>query len=127
MDKEQYFKRYNVKGEEAEDGSFFRFVDRIRLLNTLILSCLDISELEKEKFLVCHYPVHEKEKLDYLRTEWCHVKNSFKKQDLNAVRNYFGERISLYFAWVQSYIIWLFFPGIIGLILFIIMAATGDY
>ena len=66
----------------------------------MILDCIDTSELEKEKFLLLSYPMHDKDDLDVLKRDWSSCRNSFKRQPLNLVRNYFGERIALYFGWV---------------------------
>ena len=85
QDKEQYFKKYDERGNEAETGSFFRFVDRIRILNTMVLDCIDTSELEKATFLLAHYPVHDRRDLETLKDEWCTMKNCFKTQPLNKI------------------------------------------
>jgi hypothetical protein len=34
--------------------------------------------------------------------------------------------MAFYFGWMQHYLIWLFFPGIIGLIFFIIIEVVAD-
>lgn len=54
------------------------------------------------------------------------MKNFYKTQDVNELREYFGEKIALYFAWLHEYLRWLVLPGIIGLILYIIIEVTGD-
>lgn len=40
---------------------------------------------------------------------------------------YFGEKIALYFAWLEFMMWWLLVPAIIGFIVFIIMFAANDY
>lgn len=36
-------------------------------------------------------------------------------EDINWIRNHFGEKYALYFAFVQDYILWLIFPTVIGI------------
>lgn len=47
---------------------------------------------------------------------WCKF---YKLQPLDKVRNYFGEKISFYFAWCGTLIVSLWFPTILGLAIFI--------
>ncbi len=43
----------------------------------------------------------------------------FKYQPIMRIRNYFGERIALYFAWVGTLISTLWFPAVLGVVCFI--------
>ena len=64
--------------------------------------------------------------MEPLRKNWASFKSLFKRQPIQEIREYFGESIALYFAWLHMYIIWLLFPGVIGLILAIVIWAVGD-
>ena len=44
---------------------------------------------------------------------------NIKKNDsmINTMRNYFGENVSFFFLWLDTYTRWLIFPSIIGILL----------
>lgn len=52
--------------------------------------------------------------------KWANLKNVFKYQPINLVRDYFGEEYALYFAWVGVFITTLWIPTLLGIIFFII-------
>jgi hypothetical protein len=125
--KEVYFNTYNEEDIADEAGtSVFRYVDRVRMINSIVRDAIDLSILHKHGFVVTEYPLHRHKDLEFLKTNWSSLRNIFKSQDLPLLRRYFGEWIAMYFAWLQMYVIWLFFPGIIGLLFYIIINATGD-
>lgn len=52
----------------------------------------------------------------------------FKFQPLDAVRDYFGVKVALYFAWLGFYTNMLIFPAIVGLLCFVYgLINYGDY
>ena len=56
--------------------------------------------------------------------EWAKLRNWYKRQPLWLIKNYFGVKIGLYFAWLGFYTKMLIFPSIMGIICFIFGAAT---
>lgn len=60
-----------------------------------------------------------------MEANWASWKNIFKPLDIRAIRNYYGERIGMYFAWLEFYAKWLVFPSLLGIIIGIIAYATG--
>ena len=59
-----------------------------------------------------------------LYLEWASLKNWYKKQPLWLIKNYFGVKIGLYFAWLGFYTQMLVAPAIAGIICFIFGIAT---
>ncbi len=55
---------------------------------------------------------------DLLFKEWAAFKKILKFQPLDAVRDYFGVKVALYFAWLGFYTNLLIFPSIVGIICF---------
>ena len=56
---------------------------------------------------------------DKLYKEWASFTKLHKFQPLDAVRDYFGVKVALYFAWLGFYTNLLIFPSIVGLLCFI--------
>ena len=63
-------------------------------------------------------------KLQLLYLEWASLKNWYKKQPLWLIKNYFGVKIGLYFAWLGFYTQMLIAPAIAGIVCFIFGIAT---
>ena len=62
--------------------------------------------------------------LQLLYLEWAKLRNWYKRQPLWLIKNYFGVKIGLYFAWLGFYTKMLIFPSIMGVFCFIFGAAT---
>ena len=59
-----------------------------------------------------------------LYLEWASLRNWYKKQPLWLIKNYFGVKIGLYFAWLGFYTKMLIIPSIVGIVCFIYGAST---
>ena len=59
-----------------------------------------------------------------LFTEWASFKKMFKFQPIDAVRDYYGVKVALYFAWLGFYTSMLVIPSIVGLFVFLYGVAT---
>lgn len=63
-----------------------------------------------------------------------HIQNKIVKETLNvrtgapltAMRDYYGEEITFYFAWMMHFSTWLIFPGLLGLTIFTMRLYRGD-
>ncbi len=53
--------------------------------------------------------------IDELYTKWASLRNIFRYQPINLVKDYFGEEIALHFAWVGMLIASLWIPVLFGL------------
>ncbi|KAG6578286.1 uncharacterized protein IUM83_16509 [Phytophthora cinnamomi] len=102
----------------------FRGVDRIKLLLNIIKTrgeggcSLNISDLLRDKCLVAAFPLHDTEELKKLRAKWFSWHFAPWAQPLWDIKDYFGEKVGLYFAWLGHYTTWLIAPAIIGCLLF---------
>ena len=125
------FQKYSRKsGKKLQPGhsegeTLFRYVDRVRLVNDMIIEQIDTSELQNEKLIQAQFPLHNKKQLEEFQTKFSSWKSTFKSVDLASIRNYFGEDIALYFAYLIKYLIWLIMPTILGIIIFILEYTIG--
>ena len=63
-----------------------------------------------------------------------HIQNKIVKETLNlrsgaplmAMRDYYGEEIAFYFAWMHHFSSWLIFPGLLGLTIYTLRLYRGD-
>ena len=61
-----------------------------------------------------------------LYSTWALYSKWYKYQPIDHIRDYFGEKISLYFAWLGAYTHWLLFPTIVGVLVFLISLSLID-
>ena len=61
-----------------------------------------------------------------LNNNWSSYLNWYKYQPIDLVKNYFGEKIAFYFAWLGAYTTFLIIPAIVGVIVFIINFLTRE-
>ncbi|CAF2635710.1 unnamed protein product [Rotaria sp. Silwood2] len=95
---------------------------------------IGIDRLVRERIFQAAYPLHEG---DYrfdateqqtpfkennprrvLYDTWARYKLFYKYQPLDLIREYFGEKVSLYFAWLGLYTTWLLPASLIGVLVF---------
>ncbi|KAL2093841.1 hypothetical protein ACEWY4_011153 [Coilia grayii] len=57
---------------------------------------------------------------------WAQFFRFYKEQPLERIRNYYGEKIGIYFAWLGFYTEMLFYAALVGLICFIYAVTTYD-
>lgn len=98
--------------DNGEGGAELRFDDYI---------------LKKDHPLVALFPLHNQETLENFKRDWLLNREykSFMWCPLERIRNYFGEPVGFYYAFIQFYLKWLIYPSIIGLIFFIEQLAYG--
>lgn len=128
--------KMHVDAEDEDGGSayprphaIFRTVDRIRLIDYIVRqnesNCanVDVGQLLYDKDVVAFFPLHENRKLVALDNDWwkCFVWGT----SINKVRDYFGERIAMYFLFMSHFIKWLIPVSIVGVILWVASVVYG--
>lgn len=122
------------------DGTILRPADRIKLINKALDrsqmadpehgipgAALNVSKLVYKGHLLASYPMQlgtsresSKEMTpDQLYEEWNRWKRMPWQQPLERIRNYAGEKVALYFAFLGHYTMWLVPPAVIGTAIFI--------
>jgi anoctamin-10/anoctamin-7 len=81
--------------------------NRIKLLLNIIKAhiteggcALNLNELETNKCIVAAFPLHNFEELAELKKKWFSWKFAPWGQPLVEIKDYFGEKVGLYFAWL---------------------------
>jgi len=88
----------------------FRGVDRIKLICSIIKShqsdggCnLNTTMLQLKECLVTSYALHSAEEKESLHKDWIRWANAPWSQPYNDIKNYYGEKVGLYFVWLGKY------------------------
>jgi hypothetical protein len=131
-ERQTLYERVKDEGERHEN-TFFKAMDRIRLTFGIIQadevvggSGLGIGSMihDEDHPLIACFPLHQKERKDKLLKEWNNWWNLYN-QPLNEIRDYYGEKIGMYFAFLGFYSKVMFFPAIFGLALFLDQMGEG--
>jgi len=124
-DKKQY------ENSEKEFG-FFRKSIRHYLIKSIIEgekeyngADINIGRLVKAGVITKEYPLHTEPERQFLIDNWASPKAIFKRQPLNEIRDYYGEDIGFYFAWLGFYTEWLYVASGVGLVAFILYMSDG--
>ncbi|XP_008589003.1 PREDICTED: anoctamin-9 [Galeopterus variegatus] len=94
---------------------------RIRIVN-FILNCKTAAgetfeDLVKDRVFETRFPLHKGE--EDLKTGWAQWRKMFCKQPIDNIRDYFGEKVALYFAWLGWYTYMLAPAALVGLVVFL--------
>jgi len=134
-----YWKRYQLDTPVSE--TLFNSADRVKLIDSMIMSQLNLRRLEGRKLVKTYFPLHRiweierslnmpPQLLDHtegaderinLKSQW---KQNTISQPINLIRTYFGEKIGFYFLYLESYSLWICGLAVIGL-LFLLMEITN--
>mmetsp|Transcript_13827 Transcript_13827/g.25370 ORF Transcript_13827/g.25370 Transcript_13827/m.25370 type:complete len:737 (+) Transcript_13827:90-2300(+) len=113
-----------VPGEEEDEApkypkpdAMFRVVDRIQIIDYCIrnsgngLAGVDIGQLMHDGEVSHYYPIHETDKLMNLDKHWLETFTWGSRID--EVRDYFGEKVGMYFLFMAHLNKWLVLPAIV--------------
>ncbi|XP_027715933.1 anoctamin-9 isoform X3 [Vombatus ursinus] len=94
---------------------------RIRIVNFILrkkeVDGEKFDDLVKDHVFETMFPLHER--AEFLRNNWAQWRDIFYKQPIDTIRNYFGEKVALYFAWLGWYTVMLVPAAITGVLLFL--------
>merc|ERR1719188_904443 len=134
---EDVFVQYNCFVDQKifarhKDDSIFSCKDQLQILNEIITADKDFggAELRIIELAMTPHPVvavfaiddfEKLEKIILPGVYWNFFlpNNSKWVLTLKNLRNYYGEKIAFYFAFLQYYQLWLVFPTILGIGLFV--------
>jgi hypothetical protein len=112
--------------------SLLRGVDRLKLMRLILTSkrpggCgLDVDLLQKKQCFMTMYPLHDLLELSELEIKWLVLLQFPWHQCVDDVKDYFGEKIGLYFAWLGLYTTWLCPAAFVGAMFWINIAVTDN-
>ena len=137
-DKIDHFIHAKNKDGTVNKDAFFTPAERNRLTNFILSRTpygpdpddFGMKHLKYKGALTDGYPLHDGNTTeDYtqppqnyrqkLQIDWARTGRILKYQPISAIRNYFGEKIALYFAWIGVYTSFLLPAAIFGLFCFI--------
>ncbi|XP_046301733.1 anoctamin-9 isoform X3 [Marmota monax] len=102
---------------------------RIRIVNFILSNMKTAAgdtfeNLKKDGIFEARFPLHKGE--EDLKNKWARWRNLARRQPIDDIRNYFGEKVALYFAWLGWYTYMLVPAALVGLLVFLSGFALFD-
>ena len=111
----------------------FRSVDRLKLTASVIDAKLhhggchiDTHMHLARGAILGFYPLHSNHEKRALQARWTVRWSLPNQQPFGSIKDYFGEKVALYFAWLGHYTTWLIFAALAGLVASVNMWADGN-
>jgi hypothetical protein len=115
----------------GRESNMFRGVDRLKLIHMIVTyggpgGCgLDPAQMLKDECLLGYAPLHDSVDLRFLESRWLTLISAPWKQPTDMIKDYFGEKIGLYFVWLGHYTTWLIPASIVGFFVWVNVAVEG--
>lgn len=113
--------------EAHSKNHMFSTTQRIFLIRSILEQNIDdggaglrLESLFRRNIINKYFPMHHRAKRRNLLENWANWRKAFTKQPIEDIRNYFGEEIGLYFAWLGFFTKWLWIASVVGLVCFIL-------
>nr|XP_061825656.1 anoctamin-9-like isoform X3 [Nerophis lumbriciformis] len=124
FDKYRYLLKVSDACNWSSDQNHVPLSTRIRVVHfilnhTPIHSGEGLRELMRMKVFEAKFCLHEKKKQHELTKSWARWTACFQRQPITDIRNYFGEKVALYYLWLGWYTFMLIAPAVIGIIVFL--------
>lgn len=87
---------------------------------------LELSKLLHKKEMKAFFPLHDKKASETLKNEIWAAGTWPWDIKVDSVKDYFGEKIALYYVFIAHYSLWLLIPSITGLAFQLVVWATSD-
>ncbi|KAI5088702.1 anoctamin-9-like [Silurus meridionalis] len=117
----------------AEYGGYVQNTTRIRIVHfilhhTYISTGETLRDLTRQNVLESLFCLHESTQQEYLKKEWANwgALKHLVNQPIDDIREYFGEKVALYFLWLGWYTRMLIPAAIIGVVVFLYGIAFFD-
>ena len=111
----------NEKIDNTNGKTLFTYNDKVRLIRSSLNSRLDLHIMKEFMVSIEDFCIHLDKPLEELKKNWAHPKKVCASQPLHKIRDYFGEKIGLYFAWMEMYKRFMIVAGVVGLVIQIIL------
>ncbi|OQR90610.1 anoctamin-like protein [Achlya hypogyna] len=113
------YRMYPASADRFSEDTLFRQVDRIRLCSSILNQHVNVGVLKHSGHCLDLFPLHNRVVLDHLRRTWA-LRLTLTSQPLGLIRDYFGEKIALYFAWLEFYTKCLTAPAVVGASIYVL-------
>jgi len=137
--KDEVFAEYTIQTHDDfradKDGSFFTTLERLQCIFHLIESpvyespgcaAIDLDKDVKDGVWTSYFCLAEKDRRDSLTAKWVSVWTPWRSPPVQEIRDYLGEKVALYFAWLHMYTTWLFTLGLCSLVPYIYSHTWND-
>jgi hypothetical protein len=107
----------------------FRSVDRLKLIKSILINSktlcggcgIQVSEALAHGCIKGFFALHDKDEKELLRDYWLRFDYLANGMPFEMIRDYFGEKITMYYIWLAHYMDWLLLASLIGIIVQVVV------